>query len=536
MLTATASSAPLAGAWDDARPAPRRVSASGSSASCPRGAGRPLGRRPTFGRHVDHPGVWRASNEPALEIVRRPARTGRSTGGPTPTTGSPDGWDVRPSRQSSARPASADSSRRPSTATRTRPRGPLSRSASPRHAGPVQGRAQPDRPSCRSTEDSTPDHGLGDGWLLPSIERRRARAVHGHGARSDLAETTGGVDPEPAARGRHGLPGRGLGAATRRVPDGRHRARPPRRCSPTSSGRRRRTGQPVRPRRRDRGRAPNPSRFTVRHQRARATASGHLDRRVLRVTKRGYCEHYATTMAILLRRAGHPGPVRRGLPARQARRRRRGARRSGPAGATPGSRSTSPATAGSRSTRPAAARPQLEPIPSAAQPVADGTPRPSLSLEQPARPTIPTRRTAPPAGATRVGDRRHGGTAGRSSSSRSLLLAVVGASRSSPGGAGRAADDARRRVCGRSPRLAAPVRLRAAADADRLRVRRRPRRRAARRPARARRPSPGQGRGGLRPARRSATTGCRPCATRIAASGSRCCAWRSAAATAAAMR
>ena len=80
---------------------------------------------------------------------------------------------------------------------------------------------------------------------------------------------------------------------------------------------------------------------------------GHLVGRVLRALPPGYCQYYASTMADLPARAGHPGADRRGLPARQAR--RRPARsRSATVRATSGSRSTSRATAGCRSIRPAA--------------------------------------------------------------------------------------------------------------------------------------------------------------------------------------
>ena len=43
--------------------------------------------------------------------------------------------------------------------------------------------------------------------------------------------------------------------------------------------------------------------------------AGPQHRRVLRPFKQGFCQYYATTMAVILRDVGHPGPHRRGLPA-----------------------------------------------------------------------------------------------------------------------------------------------------------------------------------------------------------------------------
>ena len=64
-----------------------------------------------------------------------------------------------------------------------------------------------------------------------------------------------------------------------------------------------------------------------------------------RITKVGFCQYYATTMAIFLRGDGDPGPGRQRVPAGRADQ-GPASRRSPTARATSGSRSTSPATAG----------------------------------------------------------------------------------------------------------------------------------------------------------------------------------------------
>ena len=68
-LTATARSAPLAGFWDDARPALVEISQWLQRIIPPNPNSRNLGI-PTFGQQVTIGGVWNTSNEPALEITR----------------------------------------------------------------------------------------------------------------------------------------------------------------------------------------------------------------------------------------------------------------------------------------------------------------------------------------------------------------------------------------------------------------------------------------------------------------------------------
>jgi transglutaminase-like putative cysteine protease len=69
-LTASARSAPLAGFWDDARPALVEISQWLQRIIPPNPNSRNLGI-PTFGQQVTIGGVWNTSNEPAFEITRK---------------------------------------------------------------------------------------------------------------------------------------------------------------------------------------------------------------------------------------------------------------------------------------------------------------------------------------------------------------------------------------------------------------------------------------------------------------------------------
>ena len=173
-------------------------------------------------------------------------------------------------------------------------------------------------------------------------------------------------------------------------------------------------------------------------------------------------------------------------------------------------------TAGSCSTRPAATcRRSRRCRP--ASPVASTGPirRPAARCDARARIDAGATRAAGAAGRST----RRARALGSARRGRLLLLLIVGARwRSSPGSAdrevGRRADGA----YGTVTRIASRLRVRAAADADRLRVRRRPRRGPARRPSRARDGRPRQGRVGLRPRdpRRGADrTACAPAQRRL---------------------
>ena len=75
-LTATARSAPLAGFWDDARPALVEVSQWLQRIVPAAPDSRSLGV-PSFGQQVTIGGVWSTSNDPALEIFRKPGNDRR---------------------------------------------------------------------------------------------------------------------------------------------------------------------------------------------------------------------------------------------------------------------------------------------------------------------------------------------------------------------------------------------------------------------------------------------------------------------------
>jgi transglutaminase-like putative cysteine protease len=75
-LTASARSAPLAGFWDDARPALVDISQWLQRIIPAAPDSRPLGV-PSFGQQVTIGGTWSSSNEPALEILRTPGEDRR---------------------------------------------------------------------------------------------------------------------------------------------------------------------------------------------------------------------------------------------------------------------------------------------------------------------------------------------------------------------------------------------------------------------------------------------------------------------------
>ena len=236
----------------------------------------------------------------------------------------------------------------------------------------------------------------------------RHRPVHGRQRRA-RAGRRDEDQRQPADRGPGGLPGRTSRACTptsRPTPSARRR-KP---CSHRSRRRRSRATRTTSPRRSSRSSATSPSTTTTRTSptssatlRARSSAS--------RSHKRGYCLHYASTMAILLRAANpdnrDPDPARRGLPAGRPRGQRRDGRE--PRARTPGSRSTSRATAGSRSTRPvpaSGARARSRPGPSCRRPRPAG-PRTTVAATRSAG-VAGTRARADVAGrcAARPGDRR----------------------------------------------------------------------------------------------------------------------------------
>ena len=246
----------------------------------------------------------------------------------------------------------------------------------------------------------------------------------------------------------------------------------------------------------------------LRRARASSSASPTIEARLLRALRDADGDPAP--------RARHPGPVRRGLPARARSTPLTGVEQIPNSDAHawvevyfPGygwvHASTRPAAAGRRPSRCPSGKPVGRSPP----------PRPSPSLA----PADAGRPRAPIAGRRGAGGRhdrrrrrrrrRAVHRRSRCCCSRSSALVAFLAWRRGP----RGADDARGRRTPAIGRLARAVRVRAAPDPDRLRVRGGPRRGPARRPARAPDRRDGEGRGRLRPARRSATTGSRRCAT-----------------------
>ena len=241
-------------------------------------------------------------------------------------------------RRASGRAAASSRSRRSRRSSPSRPR-----SSSP--AMPLDGRPAGDRVEL-----------IGEAATSRPRARRLSDALHGH-RRSSRRERRRRPDRGPAARGGHGLPGRDRRALRPdTLADGALGPRRRRRCSTEIRRRRRPHGNPYDladddPRRSSSDPTGSTTTPTSRDD---ASCDGPVDRRVLRAIKRGYCEYYASTMAVLLRELGIPTRARRGLPARRRATADRQVARSATATRTPGSRSTSRATAGSTSTRPAA--------------------------------------------------------------------------------------------------------------------------------------------------------------------------------------
>ena len=518
MLTASAKSAPLAGAWDDAEAVARSTSAPAIQRFLPTLANsRGIGGV-QFGPNAPIRGTWTTDDgargdDPAHAGRRLPA----TTGGRSPTTSS----------TTTAGNGPAATTRSGSRATRTRrsSRTPPRRSPKRRNARTSRSAITPDQlrgtyalsPAVPLQIDRPADLlGGRQGRLLPGDRDRRPRPVHDHGPgpapgrrrrRPDPGQAPGGRRRTTRSRSSPGTPSSSPGAvgtAAQGVLDDvlqrMKAADTPDDPFDLADGPRQRA--PL-----DRASRTRPNVLDV--------DCGTIEhRRVLRRLEAGYCEHYATLMTVLLREQRHPDPVRRGLPAghaRQADRRRAGLQLERPRlgrGLLPGLRLVR------CSIRPGNGQDATVPLPSG-KPVAE---RPAEPVPEPRPPdptsgTTPTARRADPdaAGATRARRRRRAGRVHRDRGralrgDRARRLPRLAARAARPG-------DARERVDRGRPARGA-LRLRAATDADRLRVRDGPRRGPARRPARAADGRDREGRGRLRPAGSSATTGSRRSASR----------------------
>ena len=238
---------------------------------------------------------------------------------------------------------------------------------------------------------------VGDGKFLATIERSGWRSLHGLGAGPGARRRRGwGAHDQPSSCSRDRLPGRDPQAVPRgtlRAPSrGRRRGAAPR-------GHPGRGGGPEQPVTTSRARWSTTCsrRRTSSTTPTSATSPARACRRVecFARFREGYCQYYATTMAILLRERGIPtrlaaGSCRATATMRNSSSACRSARR------MPGSRSTSPDTAGWSSTRPAVASPKRSrcrpanrspsrpPSTQAYAAASPGGPRSSMSLPPPA--------------------------------------------------------------------------------------------------------------------------------------------------------
>ena len=482
------------------RSRPWSTSASGSS-----GSSRPLrtaGRSacPSFGGQVTIGGLWSTSNDPALEIDRTPGDKRRSLlAGDDLRHVHPDRLDDdRAADRRTARPARTCS---PGRSTRSR-RAPSATAVDlPDHAPELAASTSCSARSirCRSIATATLQP-VRRRTASSSRSRSGADAVHDPGVHPDRRRRARRGDAEPAPGRRHELPA-GHHRPLPRDPEGRDGAGGDaalQRHHGHGEGRRRPT-TPFDIAEAIVDRAPRRSQF-------------HYETNVL-----GVCDEYVEHRRVLRRRrsrgsasttrarwrsssarpASRPGSSRGSCPATSIRRPAR--RRSGPAAPMPGSRCTSRATAGRCSTRPAAVSRTPDAARGKVVPIASATPVPTFG-----------RSSDDPEDDINLRSRRAGRASApaRRAAARNLpgliivsvvLLAVrAGRWPSSPGGAGRGRATSAGRGLHVGGRHRPAVRLRAAPDPDRVRVRGRPRRRPAERPAGAPDRGDREGRGRVR--------------------------------------
>ena len=193
-LTATAPSAPLAGAWDDAQAGARSTSAQRLQRILPAAPTAAASAASSSARTATIGGTWSTPNEPrARRSSARRATTAATTGGRSPTTSSHCyGWDwTRPDATRRA-PAGDDAPRR-DRSTRSRRRGTdatITFTVTPRRPlGAV-------RRSARSTRSSidrdTTLLDVGRGRLLPGDRDRRRSDPYTVTARSRVSATIAG--------------------------------------------------------------------------------------------------------------------------------------------------------------------------------------------------------------------------------------------------------------------------------------------------------------------------------------------------------
>ena len=388
LLTATASSAPLQGLWQDL-PSTSRASRSGCSSSRRRAA-TPAASAASPSATTRHDRrMWQPSDAIAFRAQLPPAEDGRvqvARRRPTPST--------RPSAGTGARRrATTDAGRRraaPGTATADEPstaRPPRDRpSTSPPTPTATRRSSGPNTLAVGRPPDRSPGSSARDGWFTTVESTERLEPLQRHRPGPRLRGRCRAASPRRSLRAAGtDYPAERRGDLYTRCPSGAHRARRATQLLAGHQGggrsrRRRRPGQPLRPRPDDGGLPPQPGQLhsTTRTSATSANARAAASRRssASRRIQAGYCDYYASTMAVLLRAVGRPGARRLRLPARRAAATTT-ARRSCPRRSpTAGSRCTSRASAGSSSTRPAAA--SASPRRSRPAPLGPPTPRPSL--------------------------------------------------------------------------------------------------------------------------------------------------------------
>ena len=184
------------------------------------------------------------------------------------------------------------------------------------------------------------------GASSPRVERRATRPALGR-----YLEVGPDAASQPVRRG-----GPRRAASTRSSTTALRRARgPTSRSTAGASGSRGRRGRRTGRSSRSRPGSASTGGFRYDEQPPPAGRAAAARRTSSTRTRRGYCQHFAGAMALMLRYLGHPGAGRRRLHERRVRR-GQATGRSPTTTRTPGSRSGSRATAGSRSTRRPARR------------------------------------------------------------------------------------------------------------------------------------------------------------------------------------
>ena len=361
VLTQTAASAPLAGAWDGVEDglisSPSRFARFLPTG----GSSRPFGI--AFGPNSQVQQQWTTSGDAGGHDPAQPDRQRHLllAGGHL--------RQDRPHRLGPERHRPRSTSRR--ERTDLRPARRRRRSREGRHSFTFTVDARTDSPASTILSPQTPisvDEDVrlttvGEDGYFATLDRSEGqRIVHRHRPHAGQRQRPRTAQPGRAPRDRHDLPGRDQGALPGRSLDGmlgperaRARGQDPRRGGVPGADR---------PRQPDRRGAPFVDVHVPDRRSRRADCAGISTVECFATFKRGFCQYYAPTMAVILRDLGIPTRIAEGfLPgSRDAER----GDRADPRSATPmpGSRSTSRATAGSPFDPTGGNVSQLAPLPS----------------------------------------------------------------------------------------------------------------------------------------------------------------------------